>query len=110
MAGKFIDFYEVMGLPPSVTQEELQVGFRALGGQLHPDTGSSSDPERFSRVTLAYSTLKTRAKRLAYDKERRLLTKMCLTCDGNGRKPKTYRFRQIGWTTCAACAGTGVQK
>ncbi len=65
------DLYELFGVSPSVTTEELQVAYRAMAQKLHPDHNPAPDAaEKFSKLTKAYTMLKDPSKRERYDQMR----------------------------------------
>lgn len=57
--------YEVLGVPPTATQEELRRAFRRALRETHPDTGG--DQVRFVAVQLAWEQVGSPASRSAYD-------------------------------------------
>jgi curved DNA-binding protein len=65
---EYKDYYKVMGLPRTASQEEIKRAYRRLARKYHPDV--SKDPsaeERFKDINEAYKVLKDPKKRAAYD-------------------------------------------
>jgi curved DNA-binding protein len=66
---KYKDYYEVLGLPRSATQDDIKRAYRKLARKYHPDLSKLDDAEpRFKEVGEAYSVLKDTEKRAAYDR------------------------------------------
>jgi curved DNA-binding protein len=68
MAG---DYYEVLGVQPNASQDEIQAAYRRLSRTYHPDV--NKDPgaeERFKEIGQAYSVLSDPQSRARYDAER----------------------------------------
>lgn len=68
MAVKFKDYYEILGVPRTATQEEIQRAYRKLARKYHPDVNKEPGAEeRFKEINEAYEVLKDPEKRKRYD-------------------------------------------
>ncbi len=63
------DYYEVLGVPRTATQDELKKAFRKLTLQYHPDRnpGNKEAEEKFKEAAEAYGVLRDENKRARYD-------------------------------------------
>jgi len=69
MATNKRDYYEVLGVSRSATEDELKKAFRRLAKQYHPDANKEQGAEaRFIEVNEAYEVLSDPQKRAAYDR------------------------------------------
>jgi len=59
------NFYDILGVKRTATQDEIKKAFRKLAQKYHPDAGG--DPEKFKEISEAYSTLSDEQKRREYD-------------------------------------------
>src|SRR5579862_1548599 len=74
MAPQTKDFYAVLGVPASASQDEIKKQYRKLAKRNHPDA-NQNDPkaaERFKEISEAYTVLGDAEKRKQYDEMRRL--------------------------------------
>jgi len=63
------DYYEVLGVNRSASNEDLKAAFRRLARQYHPDVNDAPDAEeRFKEVNEAYAVLSDADRRAAYDR------------------------------------------
>ncbi|MGI5492671.1 DnaJ C-terminal domain-containing protein [Microtetraspora malaysiensis] len=62
------DFYEVLGVPRSASQEEIQRAYRKLARSYHPDVNKDPGAEdRFKEISEAYQVLSAPETRRRYD-------------------------------------------
>jgi curved DNA-binding protein len=62
------DFYEILGVPRTATQDEIQQAYRKLARQHHPDINKDPGAEdRFKEISEAYDVLSDPATRRRYD-------------------------------------------
>lgn len=63
------DYYEVLGVGRSASEQEIKSAYRKLALQYHPDRnpGNAQAEERFKEAAEAYSVLSDQQKRAGYD-------------------------------------------
>lgn len=66
---KLPNFYEVLGIPKTATQNEIKAKFRQLVKETHPDrTKDKSSEDKMSEINRAYEVLSDPDKKEQYDK------------------------------------------
>jgi curved DNA-binding protein len=66
---KFIDYYAVLGVPRTSSQEEIQRAYRKLARKFHPDVNKdAAATAKFKEINEANEVLKDPEKRAKYDK------------------------------------------
>ncbi len=68
------DFYAVLGVPASATQDEIKKKYRSLASKHHPDKNpnDAKSADKFKEISEAYTTLGDADKRKQYDQMRQL--------------------------------------
>ncbi|WP_099476134.1 J domain-containing protein [Stenotrophomonas maltophilia] len=71
------DYYEVLGIRPSASIDEIDLAYKGRRSQYHPDRYASSDSEtlawateKMKELNAAYAILKDRSERARFDQQR----------------------------------------
>jgi curved DNA-binding protein len=68
---RFKDYYEVLGVKPDASADEIKSAYRKLARKFHPDVSKEKNAEeRFKDINEAFEALKEPDRRAAYDQAR----------------------------------------
>ncbi|HEU5441392.1 MAG TPA: DnaJ C-terminal domain-containing protein [Ktedonobacterales bacterium] len=68
MAVEYKDYYAVLGVPKTASEDEIRKAFRKLARKYHPDVSKSPEAEaKFKEINEAYEVLSDPEKRRKYD-------------------------------------------
>jgi len=77
-----MDYYEVLGVAKTASQDEIKKAFHKLAHKFHPDKGG--DEKKFKEINEAYQVLSDKSKRSQYDQFGRVFTGDGGTPGGSG--------------------------
>lgn len=63
------DYYKILGIPKTATDDEIKKAYRKLALRYHPDKNKAANAEeKFKEVAEAYEVLSDKNKREVFDK------------------------------------------
>lgn len=75
MAAESRNYYELLGVPPNATPQEIKTAYRNLARQYHPDVRDTDEDahadEMLKQINAAYEVLGDPLKRARYDRQER---------------------------------------
>lgn len=84
------NYYDVLGVSKSASDEEIRKAFRRLAAKYHPDAGG--DEEKFKEISEAYNTLSNPDKRKEYDQLLMFGGIPGADFGGSGGRNRTYTY------------------
>ena len=99
--------YQVLGVKPGNTREEIRDAYWELARTNHPDVAGYENTARFTCLVVAYHALSDKQRREDYDKRLALSMTKCAKCEGTGTQ---YRPPTNRPCTCNSCHGVGYKE
>ena len=84
--------YELLGIKEDASRREVNAAYRRLAKTHHPDRGG--DPAKFQQITEAYTILKNKPERDAYDFEHKFGSYLDETANRRGLRQRLAAFLQ----------------
>ncbi len=94
--------YDILGIAPSATIEQIRKAYRSRAKSLHPDVNTTVDAgSKFSELATAYETLSDARRRAEYD-----LRLVQGTAHQKSPRPTATRQAHYTWSNIAAEDGS----
>jgi len=101
------DYYDVLGVSKSATQQEIKKAYRKLALKYHPDKNKSKEAEKkFKEVNQAYEVLSDSKKRKTYDQFGHAAFDGASGFGGTGPSARTYRSGPFTYTYTTSGGGS----
>ena len=92
--GAATNFYEVLGVAPDATDDEIKQEYRSLALQFHPDRFHQSAPELRTKIDSAFANILQAYETLSDAKQRADYNKRFLTTAAKAKPPETKGARK----------------
>ena len=99
------NFFQILGVTPAATPQDISAAFKLLSRQMHPDAGG--DTTKYQELTDAYGVLKDDNNRRSYIRWLELTQTQCPNCKGLGVQWQQRGFRGGEFMRCPICNGGG---
>lgn len=89
------DYYDILGVSPDASEEEIKKAYKKLALKYHPDRNKDHDAEsKFKKINEAFSVVGKKERRQEYDQARQGGYEY--NPDGNGMNFCNYNFSDMG--------------
>ena len=103
------DYYQVLGVSESASQEQIKKAYRRLAKRYHPDANPNDTEaaERFKEISEAHSVLSDAEKRKQYDAMRKVgvFGRGGAWSAGTGREPGSFRMEDLDFGAFSGLGG-----